>query len=349
MKKNKIVLILSLITFFICQVFKPTIAESRCKPKFLNPITEIGWKNLFPFKIGGVTIIDSDQPDAPSPADSVVCACLSSTPKRIGVIASFWEPYRIVESVVDPGCFTSLGFNLSNLFPKERLVGGIIDLQSKNYNPQYAAQAHFVVYPVLYLLELLKDVVCGSIGVENSLDIAYITEIDPTWQDDKLSLIFTPEAILFANPILGLACIADSMLSAFGKTRNELFWCLGTWYDSVYPFVKTTQHGRIIEGAASISARLLYKMHRLMLVRDANSDPSGCKEKIAPIWKKRHWRFQPIRPKAWTGGSAQIGKLPEIWAYRTNLFNPDVQGSDNWAFLLWRKVTCCLGPPLPLP
>jgi hypothetical protein len=33
-----------------------------------------------------------------------------------------------------------------------------------------------------------------------SIDILYITEIDPLWQDSELTAIINPEAVLFANP-----------------------------------------------------------------------------------------------------------------------------------------------------
>ena len=39
-----------------------------------------------------------------------------------------------------------------------------------------------------------------------SFDIAYITEIDPLWNDDTLTTLINPEVALFANPIAVAAC-----------------------------------------------------------------------------------------------------------------------------------------------
>ena len=40
-------------------------------------------------------------------------------------------------------------------------------------------------------------------------DIAYLTELDPTWRDDELGFILN-QAILFGNLIAQAACAADS-------------------------------------------------------------------------------------------------------------------------------------------
>ena len=50
--------------------------------------------------------------------------------------------------------------------------------------------------PVLYWLEVLLDFPCLEKG---SFDIA-TTEVDPLWNDDELTLILNPDAVLFANP-----------------------------------------------------------------------------------------------------------------------------------------------------
>ena len=49
-------------------------------------------------------------------------------------------------------------------------------------------------YPLIYWLELLMDFVCLEKG---AFDVAYMTELDPLWNDDELSFILNPEAGLF--------------------------------------------------------------------------------------------------------------------------------------------------------
>ena len=55
-------------------------------------------------------------------------------------------------------------------------------------------------------MELLTDMACLE---QSSFDIAYVTEIDPLWQDDVLTALINPEVALFANPIAQVACAAD--------------------------------------------------------------------------------------------------------------------------------------------
>ncbi len=59
------------------------------------------------------------------------------------------------------------------------------------------------------------------------MDIAYLSEIDPTWVDSSLTTILNPEAILFAeSPIAQGACAADALASAFHMPLDVLFWCV---------------------------------------------------------------------------------------------------------------------------
>ena len=44
---------------------------------------------------------------------------------------------------------------------------------------------------------------------KGSFDLAYLTEVDPLWNDDELTLILNPDAVLFANPVAIAACAAD--------------------------------------------------------------------------------------------------------------------------------------------
>ncbi|VEC46219.1 conjugal transfer protein TraU [Klebsiella aerogenes] len=62
------------------------------------------------------------------------------------------------------------------------------------------------------------------------MDIAYLSEIDPTWVDSSLTTILNPEAILFANPIAQGACAADALASAFPYAAGCAFlvWLAAT-------------------------------------------------------------------------------------------------------------------------
>ena len=308
-----------------------------CKAKFLNPITEVGWSNLFPLKIGGITVVDSDQPDPDDGSPNPVCVCTRGGKIRIGVNVSFWEPYRTVDAVFDPGCFPALGLNLKGIFPAGKRTGGLIHTGSKMTASGYFAQSHFIISPFMVILrELFKDVGCVD-SRHVDLDIAYISEVDPTWNDDQTAFILNPEAILFANPALGMACMADATKVMHGLPVDQLFWCMGDW-DSAYPISGTSTQNTIVSGASAISARMIYKMCRELLMEDRALD--ACEGVLTPIWIKSHYRLQPLRPLVMTSGAVRIGQNPDTWA--AGRYNPFTKGYGNWSFLVWRKIRCCM-------
>jgi hypothetical protein len=82
---------------------------------------------------------------------------------------------------------------------------------------------HWYKYPLTYWLNIITSAGCLEGG---DMDIAYLSEIDPTWVDSSLTTILNPEAILFANPIAQGACAADALASAFHMPLDMLFWCV---------------------------------------------------------------------------------------------------------------------------
>src|SRR3546814_1483579 len=80
-------------------------------------------------------------------------------------------------------------------------------------------------------MEIVADFLCLESG---SIDILYISEIDPLWQDSELTAIINPEAVLFANPLALAACAADCVASTAKLPIDEMFWCAGC-QGSMYP------------------------------------------------------------------------------------------------------------------
>lgn len=48
------------------------------------------------------------------------------------------------------------------------------------------------------------------------MDIAYLSEVDPLWNDSTLSMLINPEAALFGNLIAQGACAADAAAASAG-------------------------------------------------------------------------------------------------------------------------------------
>jgi conjugal transfer pilus assembly protein TraU len=148
---------------------------ATCEGKFINPLTDICWSCVFPLSIGAASVASLGQEDIANPADPV-CACPGIPPRSdcrwvLGARAAdrcdaaavlSGEPRRIS---LNPGSRPQAAQNT-------RLFG---HASSSFY------QAHYYTNPVLYWLEVLLDFPCLEKG---SFDIAYLTEVDPLWNDD---------------------------------------------------------------------------------------------------------------------------------------------------------------------
>ena len=181
-----------------------------CTGAFPNPITDLCWSCILPISIGSARIANvGDQEDIDNPS-SPVCSC--GVNPTIDVSVGFWEPARHVEVVRKPFCLVSLG--------GVDLDPGIAAPAAARYTRAEGDgdggsfyQAHFYVNPVLYWLDVVADFPCLERG---SFDLAYLTEVDPLWNDDELTLILNPDAVLFANPVAVAACAADCVAASLG-------------------------------------------------------------------------------------------------------------------------------------
>jgi len=87
---------------------------------------------------------------------------------------------------------------------------------------------HYFAFPLLIILEVLNIAECNADGFVD-FDLMYLSELDPTWNDDELAFYTNPEVVLFANPLAQMACMADAAAGLVGKTLDSLFWCAGNW------------------------------------------------------------------------------------------------------------------------
>jgi conjugal transfer pilus assembly protein TraU len=314
------------------------VGDATCHGKFVNPITDICWSCLFPLSVGGLEIWPSDRPDTKNPV-SPVCACGTPTP-RIGIAIGFWEPSRMIDVTTKPWCFPSLGgtslnpgFDIGRGQSTHSMMGGGADSNSAKY------YAHYYIYPLLYWMEILTDFACFE---QSTFDIAYVTEIDPLWNDSQLTALINPEVALFANPIAVAACVADCAKTSAKKLPiDELFWCAGC-QGSMYPMngnisasVSRAQSGRLA------AERILYKMHRMGLSWGTAGSRALCGKYLMPVLKKSQYRIQMTNPVATTKGDFACSPIGATTMNPQTGRTYPVKGEDM-SFLIWRKRNCCL-------
>jgi len=300
-----------------------------CAGTMLNPITGVNWECIFPIKIAGIPVgTSSGLPDTPDLASSPICVCPIAVPPfvRPGIPISLWEPSKIVETVKDPLCFPTLGMGLDS-FLSAGTLGGAVNSDSTHA----FAQAHEIIFPIWAIIGMLLDAICLEAGSE--VTVAYLTEIDPLWQNPELSMFIHPEAVLFANPFSTMACMADAATSIIGLPLDPLFWCMGSW-SNAYPMTGHIDMKSIVEANAGIASRLLYKLARQLMSWDCATDICGCLP--LPIWVKSHYRMHISKPvKHFT--CTPIGQEGLLWSWAKNL---PVKG-DNFLWMIFEKRACC--------
>jgi conjugal transfer pilus assembly protein TraU len=329
-------LLLSIAT--IAAAWSPA-ATATCSGRFPNPITDICWTCILPISIGAARVGNiGGQEDIANPANPV-CSCGLNPP--IGLSIGFWEPARHVEVVRQPFCLASLG--------GVSLDPGIAAPEHARFaRPEGDGdgiafyQAHFYANPVLYWLEVLADFPCLEQG---SFDLAYLTEVDPLWNDDELTLILNPEAVLFANPVAVAACAADCVAAATGFGLKELFWCAGC-QGGTYPidgFVPFHLGG--VRTASLIAQRLTYKMHRQGVAWGAHGAAGLCGPYLLPTMDKTAYKTQLTFPIPNT--VKESGRCCQPFGRTTIGWGAGKEfpvGGEDFAFMLFRKRNCCVGP-----
>lgn len=315
---------LALVLFSINSVF-----ASLCTGHFVNPITDVCWSCLFPLSVGSTGIVSSGLPDTEN-AKSPVGVCPATVGTRIGLNMGYWEPIAMVDVTDTPYCMVNLGGMQLPLGKKTKRGGKQLVGHGQ---VQAFYHAHWYRYPLIAWLNLVTSSSCHQ---TEGFDVAFLTELDPTWSDSMMSFILNPEAILFANPPAQAACAADSMSATLlNKPLDKLFWCAGS-QGSHYPL-----SGHInaplspVQSALLLAERLNFKMHRLTLVKD--SDPnSPCFEKTYPVLPKSRYRYQMVNQvtdghHCWPSGHSSLE-----W----ESFKIKPQTYAQYGFLVWRKRNC---------
>ncbi|MDF1556551.1 MAG: TraU family protein [Deferrisomatales bacterium] len=302
----------------------------------LNPVTDIAWHEIFPISIAGITVQgnDSTSPSGFSAIASPVCTCPAPPPvfRRVGIPVGLWEPARLVETVKDAGYFPSLGVTMDLSGHRDGSRGS----HASGATTTAFQQAHYLIFPVWTLLELMLDNVCLE---SSGFDVAYMSELDPLWQEDALAMMIHPEVLLFANAAAQLACVADAVGAAADHPLDPLFWCVGSG-GSVYPLSGHVSGNNFTVANATLAARMLYKLARQLQVCDTGVNVCSCVP--TPIWIKSHYKMQIARPVRGSG-AFPIGQSDFLWG---SMKNPPMGAGpndpDNFLWVLFRKRMCCI-------
>lgn len=321
----------------------PTSAKASitCKGHFVNPVTDVCWSCIMPISIGNYSIGKGNSPKKRDRANpkSLLCLCTKNNIPVPGVSIGFWEPVRLVDVTRTPYCMVNLG-GIEFGSDKKKLSTFERGGDRRNTHTSFY-HVHYYVYPLVYWLELLTDFACLESG---TVDIAYISEFDISWNDPKLQSLMNPEAILFGNPIAQVSCSLDCGASTFNMPLEPMFWCGGCW-GNIYPFSgANADHIGGVQNSSLLTYRIIAKMHRMGLAQstattDASLNGAICRKHRAFKIKKQQYKLQMVNPKS-TKGSMGCWPLGMSDMLYSNWKEYPYDGQD-WGYLIWRKKNCC--------
>ena len=310
----------------------------KCKTKMINPIKDICWRCMFPITVGSMKVVPSSKklPDTNNPK-SPICICEMEAPPymRIGLTIGYWEPFSLSDVTRVPYCMVNMGFKM-NMKKNEQKVGGKTVSTNVPTSDGSFYHVHWYKYPVIFWLQLIQNAFCLA---KDNFDVAYMSELDPLWDDDELSFLIQPEAILFGNPLTQLACIVDALKTSLGNALSidTLFWCAGS-HGSMYTLTGNVSHTfSNMSNATLISERMNFKLHRLGVIWESfGTDKGVCKQYPRPILPKSRYRYQFTRPEA-ESTCHPYGTTTTI--FESGKENPS--SGINFGFVNFRKRNCC--------
>lgn len=298
-------------------------------------ITDICWDCLFPIRVAGIPLGTGSGGVPEGSADNMVCACQDNLGvPRPGVVTSFWEPARLVEFQRVPGCSSVLN---GMRFPMDRTFQGMHGGTDFDGGDGSFMHYHYYAFPLLMMLDMFVSGACNADGY-NDLDLMYLSELDPTWNNSDLAFFTNPEAAAVANPIAAAACTADAVASTAGKPINSMFWCAGSW-GSIYPLSGHVTGGNgVIQESSLMKARVLAALHRRGLAwRTMGSDAMCSGGHISPTLPKSQYKFSLLHPLPETRRGHVMGESTIRWGNARII--PGV--AEDPIYTIWRWQDCC--------
>jgi conjugal transfer pilus assembly protein TraU len=294
------------------------------------------WNAMYPIRLAGMTLGPEGSGAPANATKKVYCTCQDDLGVFVpGFTQSFYEPARLIELVREPDCMMTLGG--ANVGMTNGRMRGTI-----GHNNQESGQGakpafwhyHYFAYPLLLMLEMVVANRCGDGYL--SMDLLYVSELDPTWNDSELAFFANPEAAIFANPISLAACMADAGAAAVGKPMDELFWCAGAW-GGLYPLSGSIESKASMASKTSLLAtRSVAALHRRLLARQTVGDDALCSANLFPTIPKTQYKMNMLYPVAESQNAHEIGESAIKWGEWRN-----IPSKEDAVYMLWRYNDCC--------
>jgi conjugal transfer pilus assembly protein TraU len=304
-------------------------------------VSKVCWPCFFPIYMGP-TPIGASTPRKPD--DDVVPTCVC--PGRVfgiptpGLRLAMSQPTHLLEIVRQPYCSPAMGMGLTGAGITTGVAGaskwggpGAVGQDATDHGAYY--NYHYWFFPLAVVLDLLQDSVCVS-DAGFDLDLAYMSELDPTHNNSELAMVTHPEAVLFSSPPAMAACVADAVAATTYKPLLPLFWCLGSW-GYTYPLIgHTGKNGNAPRDASQVAGRALAALHRRGIALRTYGPAAVCRDHPDPILPKQQYKLQTMFPVPELVDNHWLGTSPYRWGAVTI---PAV--GEDFVYIVWSWQSCC--------
>lgn len=222
-----------------------------------------------------------------------VCSCLDEAGvPEVGFPMGFWSPVKVKEVVTQPYCMPGLGgVKLMNTITG---LGGSYSHDGKGGNLREFYHVHTYAFPLMQIIEMMVVPNCST-GYYD-FDLLAISEINPLYNNDLLSLIMSPDAIMFANPIAKMWCAEDCVSTTMNDQKETAYGCAGC-DGSLYPLTGNIyQNGDIVASSSLIVQRSLALSHRAGVERRTIGNAARCEPKYAFHIPRSQYKISMMYP-----------------------------------------------------
>lgn len=297
-------------------------------------MSDICWDCVYPLRVAGTSVYAGTNKMPSKAVTDGLCMCADDLGvSRPGITTSMWEPARLIEFQRVAGCSSVLN---GTLFPFDRLNQGTHG-DSKTGIQGTFMHYHYYAFPLFSMLDMFSNIGCIADGYMD-LDMMYMSEVDPTWNNDELAFFTNPEAAAVANPLATAACPADAAAAATGNPIDSLFWCAGSW-GTIYP-LSGNQYtdSSIVKNTSLATVKVLAALHRRGLAQKTMGKDAMCDTKMDVVFSKEMYKFALLYPLPETDKAHAVGETTFTWG-EMNRTIPAT--GEDLIYTIWRWRDCC--------
>lgn len=322
-------------------------ASATCSGRFMNPLTDICWRCVFPLRIGSHVVWRDPYEPGNEPYNDLPLTCTCGN--TVGLGTEMWEPSHQVDISSDPYCMPSLGGISMNPVGLPGDVTGMVAMKSGKPGQQNSFY-HYIAYrnPIMVAMQFMSDNPCLEHKPFDALDFS---AANPAWGDDQLAAILNPDAFLYGNLAAVLIGIPHGVCSTLGTgdpacttLRMLAHWSVG-FNGTTYPLTGSNDTDvSPISTSMNIAKRAFTVQHRTFRVWGTSGLDGMCGYYPQPFMDDNDYKLSMTYPLPETEPIA--GRCCQAFGASTMVWGAGhtwpVTGEDM-SYVVFKRRDCCMG------